>query len=415
MRTFVKLMTLVVLFSLVVSCGGTPATTVAPPPPTTKPGDTPVPATEVPLSADEQWLKDNQLGAYFTLDQDWAAIEAAAKLEGKVTVYAGTSRIEDQIGIWNTVYPDIILDGYDADDIAIKMAAEHDAGNVIGDIWFEGDGMSLFGDLYPAGTVLPFIPSEYADVLPYSTEQPFAVARYGGDVWMYNRALNPDGCPITNWWQIVDGTWTKSIFYEDPLSEADKISLLVTTIKHGDEMAAAYKDLNGKEWTTDKDYDAATTTNAGWLWVKKFAMASNKVYIDGGDEIADAIGNLTMTKDAGIGNNSFSKLRLTLDGEVNQWWCEGLKPSAGTSAAAFLGIAMNAPHVNAAKLYIRFTLTEQGNAPWMVYGDWSGRSDVPPSEGAPAFADVGLWPDDGMLMFEIGSQVRDFWTINLGK
>ena len=80
MKTFVKLMTLVVLLSLVAGCGGTPATTVAPPPPTTKPGDTPAPPTEVPLSADEQWLKDNQLGKYFTLDQDWAAIEAAAKL-----------------------------------------------------------------------------------------------------------------------------------------------------------------------------------------------------------------------------------------------------------------------------------------------------------------------------------------------
>jgi ABC-type Fe3+ transport system substrate-binding protein len=415
MKTFVKLMTLIVLFSLVVSCGGTPATTVAPPPPTVKPGDTPVPATEVPLSADEQWLKDNQLGPYFTLDQDWAAIEAAAKLEGKVTVYAGTSRIEDQIAIWNTVYPDIILDGYDTDDIAIKMTAEHDAANVIGDVWFEGDFMSLYGEMYPNGILVPFIPAEYADVLPWSEEQPFAIQRMGGDVWMYNRALNPDGCPITSWWDIVDGTWTKSIFYEDPMSESDKISLLVTVIKHGDEMAAAYLDKNGVEWTTDVDYDAATTLNAGWLWVKKFAMASNKVYIDGGDEIADAIGNLTMTEDKGIGNNSFSKLRLTLDGEVNQWWCEGLKPVVGTSGPTHLAIAMNAPHVNAAKLYIRFALSEVGAAPWLVYGDWSARSDVPASEGAPEFADVNLWPDDGQLMWEIGSQVRDFWTLNLGQ
>jgi hypothetical protein len=158
MKTFVKIMTLTVLFSLVVSCGGTPATTVAPPAPTTKPGDTPVPTTEVPLSAEEQWFKDNQLGSYFTLDQDWAAIEAAAKLEGKVTVYAGTSRIEDQIAIWNTVYPEITLDGYDTDDIAIKMTAEHDAGNIIGDVFFDGDMMSLYMELYPNNIVLPFVP-----------------------------------------------------------------------------------------------------------------------------------------------------------------------------------------------------------------------------------------------------------------
>jgi iron(III) transport system substrate-binding protein len=393
MKTFVKVMTLLVLFSLVVSCGPKP--------------------TEPPVSADDQWLKDNQLGPYFTLDQDWAAIEAAAKLEGSVVVYAGTSRIDDQIAIWNTVYPEITLDGYDTDDIAIKMTAEHDAGNVVGDVWFEGDFMSLYGEMYPKGILLPFIPSEYADVLPWSEAEPFAIQRMGGDVWTYNNVLNPS-CPVTNWWQIVDGTYTKSIFYEDPMSESDKISMLVTVIKHGDEMAASYLENYGREWTTDVDYDS-TTTNAGWLWVKKFAMAPNKVYIDGGDEISDAIGNLTMTEDKGIGNNSFSKLRATIDGEVNQWYCEGLQPVLGTSGPTHLAIAMNAPHVNAAKLYIRFSLSEQGAAPWLVYGDWSARSDVPPADGAPEFADVNLWPDDGRLMYEIGSQVRDFWTITLGQ
>jgi iron(III) transport system substrate-binding protein len=414
MKTFVKIMTLIVLFSLVVSCGGTPATTVAPPAPTTKPGDTPVPTTEVPLTAEEQWFKDNQLGPYFTLDQDWVAIEAAAKLEGKVTVYAGTSRIEDQIAIWNTVYPEITLDGYDTDDIAIKMTAEHDAGNIIGDVFFDGDMMSLYMELYPNNIVLPFVPSEFASVLAVTPEDPFAIQRYGGDVWTYNNVLNPNGCPITNWWQIVDkNIFTKSIFYEDPLSESDKISMLVTVIKHGDDMAALYQAQYGKEWTTDAEYEA-TLENAGWLWVKKFAKA-NLVYNEGGDVTTDAIGNLTMTEDAGIGNNSFSKLRATIDGEANQWYCEGLNP-LGTSAPTYIGIAAFAPHPNAAKLYIRFSLTPQGAAPWWgVMGDWPSRSDVPPAEGAPSFADVVLWPDDGTLMWEIGSQVRDFWTINLSK
>ncbi len=81
-----------------------------------------------------------------------------------------------------------------------------------------------------------------------------------------------------------------------------------------------------------------------------------------------------------------------------------------------MGIAAFAPHPNAAKLYIRFSLTPEGAAPWWgVMGDWPSRSDVPPAEGAPSFADVTLWPDDGKLMWEIGSQVRDFWTINLAR
>ena len=406
MKIFVKLLTICILFSFIASCGGTPTPTAAPA------TEAPIVPTSPPvLTAEEQWLKDNQLEPYFTLDQDWAAIEAAAKKEGSVVVYASSSRIEDQIAIWNEVYPDITLEGYDTDGIATKMEEEHNAGNVIGDVWFNGDNMSLYGIMYPQGIILPFIPSEFAAALPVTEAEPFAVQRYGGDVWMYNNEQNTS-CPINNWWQVVDGSYQNKIYYEDPLAEADKISLFVTTIKHGDEMAAAYQDYFGKEWTTDAEYDAATTLNAGWLWVKKFAKSPNLVVMPGGDEILEAMGTLGMTDPAGIGNNSYSKVRDTIAGEIAVWACEGMKPVIGTSGVTVLGIAANAPHPNAAKLYVRFTLTPEGSEPWNVLGDWPGRTDLPAPEGAPSFADVGLWPDDGLLMFKIGSQVRDFWTVN---
>ncbi len=413
MKVLWKLLIIVVLGSLIAGCGGTTVTEAPPPPAAATEAQPPAAPTEAPLSAAEQWLKDNKLGKYFTLDQDWAAIEAAAKKEGSVTVYAGSSRIEDQIAIWSEVYPDIKLDGYDTDDIATKMTEENKAGNIIGDVFFDGDAMSLMGTLYPQGIVLPFIPAEFAEVLPTSADQPFAIARYGGDVWMYNKEQNKT-CPVSNWWQMVDGSYKNSVYYEDPLAEADKISMFVTTIKHGDEMAVAYKDYTGKDWTTDADY-GSDTANAGWLWVKKFAKSPNLVLMPGGDEITEAIGTLGMTSPAGIGNNSYSKLRDTLNGESSQWVCEGLKPVVGTSGTTLLGIAANAPHPNAAKLYIRFTLTEKGNEPWNVMGDWPGRTDVAAPEGAPAFAEANLWPDDGKLMFEMGSQVRDFWTVNALK
>jgi iron(III) transport system substrate-binding protein len=397
MKTLWKIMIVCVLISFVAACGA-------------KSAETPAGGTgETPLTAEEQWLKDNQLGSYFTLDQDWAAIEAAAKLEGKVVVYAGSSRIEDQIEIWNEIYPDITLEGYDTEGIATKVQEEHNAGNVVGDVVFDGDIMSLFGVLAPEGMVVPFIPSEFADALPTSEADPFAVQRYGGDAWQYNNEQN-DSCPVTNWWQIVDGSYPNKVYYEDPLAEADKISLFVTVIKHGDDMAAAYKENSGSEWTTDPLY-GEDTPNAGWLWVKKFAKSPNLVVMPGGDEIVEAMGSLGMTDPAGIANNSYSKVRDTIKGEAAIWPCEGLKPVVGTSGVTHLSIAANAPHPNAAKLFIRFALTEEGAAPWWtVLGDWPGRTDVSPAEGAPPVST--LWPDDGLMMFQMGSQVRDFWTLN---
>jgi iron(III) transport system substrate-binding protein len=409
MKIIFKVLCVFIIASFVVSCTTTPTSAPATQGPVSPATIAP---TSVPvLSAEEQWLKDNQLGPYFTLDQDWAAIEEAAKKEGKVVVYAGSSRIEDQIAIWNEMYPDITLEGYDTEGISTKMLEEHNAGNVIGDVFFAGDMMQLYGELYPQGIVLPFIPSEYASVLPTSAEQPFAIGRYGGDVWGYNNQQNPDGCPIKNMWQLVDGSYPNKIYLEDPLAEADKISFFVTMIDHGDELAAAYQENFGKEWTTDADY-GTDTPNAGWLWVKKLAKSPNLVVMPGGDEILEAMATLDMTDPAGIGNTSYSKMRDTLNGEIAFTACDSMKPVAGTSGMTLLGIAANSAHPNAAKLYTRFSLSQEGYEPWNVMGDWPGRTDVPAPADAPEFKDAGLWPDNGLLMYQIGSQVRDFWTVN---
>ncbi len=90
--------------------------------------------TAVPLSAAEQWAKDNGFGPYQAAQEDWAAVEAAAKKEGKVVVYANSSKFEKLIEPWTALYPDIKLDGGDTDGITTKMQAEQQAGNVVGDV-----------------------------------------------------------------------------------------------------------------------------------------------------------------------------------------------------------------------------------------------------------------------------------------
>jgi iron(III) transport system substrate-binding protein len=112
--------------------------------------------------------------------------------------------------------------------------------------------------------------------------------------------------------------------------------------------------------------------------------------------------------------NSYSKMRDTVKGEIAFAACEGIKPVMGTGDFTVVGIANNALHPNAAKLYVRFALTEQGREPWNVVGNWPGRTDLKPPEGSTPFSN--LWPDDVILFYKIGSQVRDFWTVNmLGK
>jgi hypothetical protein len=136
MKVFGRFMTVLLLISFLAACGtpATPAPEVAP---------------KAELTAAEQWAKDNGVGPYTPKTEDWAAIEEAAKKEGSVVVYANSSKIEKLIEPWNELYPDIALEGGDTDDIAVKMAAEQEAGNVVGDVWFNSDGHCFSENLCP--------------------------------------------------------------------------------------------------------------------------------------------------------------------------------------------------------------------------------------------------------------------------
>ena len=144
MKIFVKLITLLALVSILVGCGGTPAapTQDVAEAPAAQATEAPVaeateaPAAESSLSEAEQWAMDNEVGPYTPETEDWAAIEAAAILEGSVVVYSNSSKIEKLLEPWAELYPEIKLEGGDTDDIAVKMGAEQQAGNVVGDVWF---------------------------------------------------------------------------------------------------------------------------------------------------------------------------------------------------------------------------------------------------------------------------------------
>ncbi len=326
MKTFVKLMTLIVLFSLVVSCGGTPATTQAPVAtqapdlPVLLPTTTMAPVAEPVLSANEQWAKDNGLGPYQPTTLDWAAIEAAAKTEGSVMVYANSSKFEKILDAWNALYPDIKLEGGDTDGITTKMQAEQEAGNVVGDVWFNSDGHILYGQFVPNQWIWSFVPDGYSNPA-VTTERPFAIQRHSVDVWGYNQELNPNGCPISNWWQLVDPKLKGKIFLENPLSDPSTTAKFTLTVDHADDMAKAYQEYFGKDWTTDADAGpdsfGVSPENAGYLFIRKLARNA-PVFEPGGDEVDTAFASLGMDKavEPGYGFTGWDSYQTTLDGEI---------------------------------------------------------------------------------------------------
>ncbi|MBC7258994.1 MAG: hypothetical protein H5T65_07075, partial [Chloroflexi bacterium] len=93
MKILVRILSICMLVTLIAGCAAPAATPTPRPAPTAapqQPTQPPTPTPEPTLTPNEQWLKAAELGKFAPAKQDWAAIEAAAKKEGKVIVYANS-------------------------------------------------------------------------------------------------------------------------------------------------------------------------------------------------------------------------------------------------------------------------------------------------------------------------------------
>lgn len=407
MKTFVKFVTICLLVSFLAACGGTPVAEESAAPEAAAPV-----ASEPEMTAAEQWAKANGVGPYTPETEDWAAIEEAAKKEGKVVVYSNSSKIEKLIEPWNELYPEIELAGGDTDDIAVKMSAEQQAGNVVGDVWFNSDGHLLYGEFVPNQWMWWYTPPDV--VIPDATpERPFALARRSVDVIGYNNEIHPESCPVTNWWQFTEPELKGKFYMEDPLSDSSTTAKIALFVEHADDMAAAYEQLYGREWTTDEVY-GDDLENAGYLFLKKLALNEPGIQ-PGGDEVDAAFATLGMDPSAepGYGWTGLSSYEATMEGELAMAPCYGLEPVVGILKSSYLGIANNAPHPNAAKLFIKFALSEEGFDPWNAFGAYPGAEGLPIAEGMPPRDEIKLWPSNDLFAYQYMSPVRDFWAINL--
>jgi iron(III) transport system substrate-binding protein len=403
MKTFFKFVTIVVLLSFIVSCA---------PQPTAAPAATkgPEPTKSMP-AAQVDWLKANQLGTYDTGTQDWAAIEAAAIKEGKVLVYANSSKITKAAETFMKKYPQIKFEGFDlgGDDVLLKTVEEQKSGAFTGDVWFSSGGPDIKGDLIPKKYLWKFVPSDVKSLIPDALQDPLLTARFGVRILAYNSQLNKQ-CPIKNIWELTNPEWKKKVFIEDPLNDASTLGILLTYVSHPQEMAAAYKELYGSDPKLDAD-----TPDAGWLWLKRFAKNS-PIPQPGGDEVDEAFATPGM-KDSFMAFTSYSNYPDVIDKKLVFEPCWDAKPKMGIQTQAYLGIMNQAPHPNAAKMVIRFLTTPEGADPWMKVGNFLPRTDVTAPKNSKPLAEVNAvtWAFNDLYAYQNIIKARDFYLLNLGK
>lgn len=415
MKTFLKIVTFVLVISFLAACAKAPATE-APAAVDATEAPAAVDATEAPaadaeLSVAEQWAKDNEVGPYQTDTQDWAAIEEAAKAEGTLLVYANSSKVEKAAEAFMEVYPEITVQAFDlgGDDVLMKTVEEQKAGAFTGDVWFSSGGAELVGNVLPKQYVWRFVPDSVKDLVGEEYTQPLLMARLGTSVFAYNSELN-ETCPITNIWELTQPEWKGKFFIEDPLNDASTLSKLLTIAAHAEEVNAAYVALYGSEPVLDAD-----TPDAGWLWLKRFAQ-NGPIPQPGGDEVDSAFATPGMT-DSYMALTSYSNMADVMEGVLAFEPCWGITPALGIQSQSYLGIINQAPHVNAAKLWIKFVMSEEGRDPWAKFGTYFTDSTYEVPEGQKPLEEMMsmTWFIDEQFAYDNMIQARDFYLLNLGQ
>ena len=115
------------------------------------------------VQADEAWQKKAGVGSYASDNQDWSAIEAAAREEGEVVIYSVSSRIAKLVDGLKERY-DIDIIGYDIpSDLQLeKLSREHRAGVHSVDVLFNSESSILLNEALPKQLVWNFIPESVA-------------------------------------------------------------------------------------------------------------------------------------------------------------------------------------------------------------------------------------------------------------
>ncbi len=422
MRRLFMSLTLIALFIIAVACAPAPAPTVAPTavpptaapvatkaPATSAPAATQVPATSVPVATAVPPTVAPTVAPTKPPQEsfDLDALIAAAKKEGSLTAYMTSSRVTNAGANFEKAYG-IKVNGTKMGDPeqTERLIRETDSKNVQVDVLGYEDAVTLQSKLIPGGYAVSWVPPDLANVIPAKYQSPL-IYQMQPRMFGYNTGVYGDNCPVTNIWQLTEAKWKGKFILRDPAQTPANLAFFSTLAAQPKVLEDAYKDLYGKALVTKEE-------NAGYEFIKGLAKNDMLVMAADGD-IGDAVGAAGQ-KDPPIGMYTLTKHRDVKDKGLKIATCRAMQPFMGYALPTYLVMAKNAPHPNAAKLFVHFLLTPEGFKPWSDdMGGFSTNPNVPVNpmnEGSWADWERKLVNLDIKAAADLRQKVSDFWLTN---
>lgn len=348
----------------------------------------------------------------FTTEKvDVDALYAAAKKEGELTVWDSSGSVSDVAALFEKKYPGIKVNALKVDksDQQTKLTAEAKGGHVSVDAVMAADAGALGGVYLPQHLLTSWFPEDLKSVIPADSQNPPATI-WNPNVFFYNSSTYPQGCPVTNIWQLTTDDYKGKVLFEDPSQSpqfADWLSEL--QLQDGDKLAELYKEQFGKE----------LSGNPGEELVKGLAKNA-KIVADSDDEpkAVSASGSQMIAFNAA--DSIFDAQDQGFDDYAV---CSGLQPWIGYASPKFAMLVNNAPHPNAAKLWIHFALGDEAMQPVLANGGFASNPNVKMAPGDKQIPGMAEDHSD-LFKFDLGDlkkdwdmrqQTLDLWDDNAGK
>jgi iron(III) transport system substrate-binding protein len=363
----------------------------------------------------EKWLKENKVGPYQEEKVDYDALYRVAKKEGKVVVYASSSRGPKSLALgFYEKYPGIKVEWntLGTSGSIRRIIKEQKAGIYTLDVLYCSDFPTQMNVLYPANMISTWVPPDLKKVIPRKFRDPLLAHRLTAQVLFYNIDTWPDKPPIDSWWDITKPEWKGRLVIQDPRTKTSALQLFTTIVLNAEDMAKDYKRVFGKSLKL-------TGPNAGYEWIKM--VFANEPKLVKSDKEARYIGKPGQAKPSlGV---SWDFPRITDSGNPKYGLQYSphvtLKPRMGMLYPTPLDIAYKAPHPNAAKLLIRWLFGDEkggkGNKPWFTPANFPTRTDIKkpaPHPFNPKLSwlakDLDFWFMDAKGIWENQRKVLDF-------
>ncbi len=378
----------------------------------------------------DTWLEKSRLGPH-QKDEKWDEVVAGARKEGEVAVYSSSGTMLKVAEDFAKAYPDIKVKAYDlgSEKTIEKIVREHQAGVYAADVVYSGGTEQMVFDLLPNHRIVNYVPAYLKDRIPAEHREPLlthVIEAYG---IFYNSEANPQP-PIKSIWELTEPQWKGRFSMKSPAGSLTTLMTLAAIVEHSDAFEKAYEKHAGKKLKLSDGIE-----NAGYEFLHRL-IANDIVISDNSSKIATAVGLRGQAKPP----IAFSVIHYLTKNQTDNYANAipyDLDPAALYAYPTYVAIAGQAPHPNAAKLFVAFLMGSkdltstselkppfrsgrslellQGMAAFYQVGTFSPRTDIPPppfSEEWPKARKLSASPE---FVRDNVAKISDFWTAETSR